>query len=290
MDSSKPCGLLYFRAWFCDIRWLGRKRLKAYLSTNGYVQVRYRKSTLKRPPFAQPAGLKKMPFLGHFSLVSSPWSVFKDFQNFTSQMTSEYETRINRFYRYVCICIHTCTQVWIHIYLGRDVYRCWLREINLADRYQLSAISAFGVRNPTRTGSVLLCLRKRDFSQHTLQPCTWIVRRPEQHFFIIIQTLMSYNRKVVGVVRLSSPAFTTIFKSFALTKLFQIAVSAVKLKSFVCSVNMELLTCTSVNTELLTCISHAWEPADEIVTDLPQNKRPGRKFALCGGFEKVCSA
>ena len=130
---------------------------------------------------------------------------------------------------YLCY-IYMCVCVCIYISPGRYVHQCWLLGINLAGKYQLLAIPVFWVRNPTRTGSVPLWLYKRDSSQHILQPCTRIVRHPEQRFFIIIQSLMSYNRKVVGVVRLSSWAFTTIFKSFALTKLFPISVSAVRLR------------------------------------------------------------
>lgn len=81
-----------------------------------------------------------------------------------------------------------------------------------------------------RRGSVLLCLCKGDSSQHPLRPSARTGRRSEQRFCTITQSVMSYNHKVVGVVRLSSWAFTTNFKSFALMKLFQISVSAVKLR------------------------------------------------------------
>lgn len=137
----------------------------------------------------------------------------------------------------------------IHSHSGIDTWRhlhqCWLREADLAGRHRLLAIPVLWVRSPTRAGSVPLCLCKRDSSPQALQPCSQIVRHPEQHFFIIIQSLTSDNHKAVGGVRLSSWAFTTLVKSFALKELFPIPVSDRKLKSFACSENTEL-TCRKV--------------------------------------------
>lgn len=53
---------------------------------------------------------------------------------------------------------------------------------------------------------------------------------------------MTYNHKVPGVARWSSWACTTMVKSLALRKPFQISVSAVKLRSFACPGIRELPT------------------------------------------------
>lgn len=62
MNPSKSHGLLPVPAWFCDIRQFERKRLKTYLSTNGYVQVNLLLLNILTPKlFAQSAGLKIHP-------------------------------------------------------------------------------------------------------------------------------------------------------------------------------------------------------------------------------------
>lgn len=81
MGSSKPHGLsLHFCAGFCSTWWLRRKSLKAYLSTNGNVQVWHHKFTLKPPLSALSEGLEMMNTHGDtlISLQRVPKLCFRD--------------------------------------------------------------------------------------------------------------------------------------------------------------------------------------------------------------------